>query len=128
MKAFILFFSVLFLSQIGFSQTEGMIKGTIIERGTQDPLPFCKIKATSGDKEFYAHSDFEGKYSLSGLLPGEYTLEIRFVGYEKATLEGVVVKPDTITIVNEELNNAPACRCICSFYIIPELQNPAVPK
>jgi len=96
--------TILFISAgFAFAQTgTGSIKGKITDKESGDPLPFVKIVVTqAGQQKGFASTDFDGKFLISSLAPGEYDVEARFVGYQPLRQEGVVVNSDSYTILND---------------------------
>ena len=79
-----------------FSQTGmGTIKGTVTDKESGDALPFVKVIVFQNDQQKgFAATDFDGKFLISSLTPGEYDVEVRFVGYQPVRQEGVVVNSD----------------------------------
>ena len=83
MKKIIKIFSLLlFLGTItisGISQT-GKIEGTVLDADNNEPLPFVNIIIQNTN--IGTTSDFDGKFSFTGVTPGFVTLQASFVGYE----------------------------------------------
>ncbi|WP_070137531.1 TonB-dependent receptor [Crocinitomix algicola] len=101
--------AILFLSgSLGFAQVgTGSIKGTVTDKNTGEALPFVKVVALNGgQQQGFASTDFDGKFLVSSLAPGEYTIEVRFVGYNTVQLEGVVVNSDKLTQLDVELSTS----------------------
>lgn len=99
-KAFFLFFS---LSVCGFAsfaqQTElpkgnGKISGQVLDNDSNQPVEFANIvlldpkttKAVDGTV-----CDMDGKFTLTKLAEGTYTLTVTFIGYETKTIENITV-------------------------------------
>jgi len=93
-------FSKLFtlLLIIGFSliastlwaQQKGSIKGTVTDKESGETLPGVNViikGSTSG-----AATNIDGEYTIQGLRPGVYTLEVSYVGYQKTLLTGIEVE------------------------------------
>lgn len=91
-----------------FAQTGlGSIKGTVKDKESGEPLPFVKILVMqNGQQKGFAATDFDGKFLVSSLPPGEYDVEIRFVGYQPVRQEGVVVSSDRYTILPMEMGSS----------------------
>ena len=109
LKKLKLLFAILLLSgSFGFSQTgTGSIKGSVVDKSTGEPLPFVKVVAfQGGQQKGFAATDFDGKYQISSLAPGEYAIEVRFVGYTSIRKEGVVVNSDKLTTLPLELSTS----------------------
>ncbi|MBN4071202.1 carboxypeptidase-like regulatory domain-containing protein [Crocinitomix catalasitica] len=88
-----------------FAQTGvGSIKGKILDKETGEPLPFVKVVVQQGGQQKgFAATDFDGNYIISALSPGEYDLEVRFVGYGSIRQEGVIVNSDKYTILKLQM-------------------------
>lgn len=95
-------------ASFGYAQTgTGSIKGTVVDKSTGEALPFVKVVAfQSGQQQGFAATDFDGKFLISSLSPGEYAVEVRFVGYQTIRKEGVVVNSDRYTILPLELGTS----------------------
>lgn len=109
LKKLKLFLAILLLSvSSGFAQTgTGSIKGTVLDKSTGEPLPFVKVVAfQGGQQKGFAATDFDGKFLISSLSPGEYAVEVRFVGYTSIRKEGVLVNSDKLTSLPLELGTS----------------------
>lgn len=107
LKKLKLLFAILFLSgSFGFSQTgTGSIKGSVNDKISGEALPFVKVVAfQGGQQKGFAATDFDGKFLISSLSPGEYAIEVRFVGYTTIRKEGVVVSSDRYVVLPLELS------------------------
>ena len=95
MKFKLLFFTLL-LTAVSFSQNKGTITGTLTDKDANNQsLPFANVllKGTS----IGTNTDIDGKYTLT-VLPGSYTLQLSFVGYESVEIPVTVIANETITI------------------------------
>lgn len=82
----------------------GSIQGVIKDKVTGELLPFVNVLLEkNGTQKGGASTDFDGKYKLSSLEAGEYTLKITFIGYEKLQINGVLVKSGKITFKDIDL-------------------------
>ena len=75
--------------------TTGKIAGKIFDAKTKDVLPGANVTVEGtamGDA-----SDVDGAYSIINLPPGEYTLIVSMMGYQKTRLENVKVRIDMTT-------------------------------
>lgn len=91
---------VLVFSTNSWAQT-GIIKGRIVDAETKETLPGVNvlIKGTS----FGAATDIDGFYEIRAIRPGQYSLEISYVGYERKLYTGIQVKASEETVLNVEL-------------------------
>jgi hypothetical protein len=109
LKKLKLLLAILLLSvSSGFAQTgTGSIKGAVLDKSTGEPLPFVKVVAfQGGQQKGFAATDFDGKFLISSLAPGEYAVEVRFVGYTSIRKEGVLVNSDKLTSLPLELSTS----------------------
>ncbi|MFO7444983.1 MAG: TonB-dependent receptor, partial [Ignavibacteriaceae bacterium] len=80
--------TLLFLQIITISlYADGNIRGTIQDAQTNDPLPYSNIVLLG--TSWGASADAEGRYNISSIPAGTYTLRASYVGYktEEATVE-----------------------------------------
>ncbi len=107
MKQFFLF-TILLFTLVAQAQENGTIAGTLTDKESADgqPLPFASvvIKGTTQGST----SDFDGNFIIDNVVPGTYTLEISFVGYETIEVPNIVVESNKITRVNTGLGASAA--------------------
>jgi len=109
LKKLNLLFAILLLSVSSvFAQTgTGTIKGTVTDKTSKEALPFVKVLVfQGGQQKGFAVTDFDGKYQISSLSPGEYAVEVRFIGYTTIRKEGVLVSSDRLTTLPLELSTS----------------------
>ncbi|MBI1939215.1 MAG: TonB-dependent receptor [Ignavibacteriales bacterium] len=97
----IFFLSVLFASiQITAQEKEpaGTIKGKVLD--SEGLFPLIGVNISVKDKNIGTASDLYGKYELSKLPIGSYTLIFSYIGYEKVTKTDIIVRPDKITFLD----------------------------
>lgn len=99
-KIFIAIF--VFINAIAFSQSSGIIQGTVYDKEVEnEPLPFANvfIKGTTTGTT----TEFEGTYSIK-VAPGTYTLVYSFIGYKTIEVPNIVVKADETITINQTLS------------------------
>lgn len=91
-----------------FGQSQrGEIRGVVKDAKTKQPLDFVQVAVLlNGYNSGGAVSDLDGKYSISALTPGKYTVLASFLGYAKVEIRDVLVKPDQITFLDIEMDEA----------------------
>ena len=99
--AFSLALVVLIASPI-FAQNNGRISGKITDASTGEDLPFANI-AIEGTN-FGSVSDRFGYYQISGVPFGNYTLIVRYVGYENYSSNIVLDNANNPTTVDIKIN------------------------
>jgi len=106
MKHLILSMLLVLLTNFSFGQPgTGTIKGIITDKSDKSVLPFVKIIIidSASNQIGFAATDFDGKYLISNIAPGNYLLEVKFIGY--AIIKSKVsVYADSIQIINHELS------------------------
>ena len=90
-KSIIIATLLLIMPSISFA---GIVKGKIIEQGTNEPLTGATIVANDGQG---TSADIDGNYSLK-LQNGTYTLTVRFIGFKTMIKENVKVTGDELII------------------------------
>ena len=90
-KSIIIATLLLIMPSISFA---GIVKGKIIEQGTNEPLTGATIVANDGQG---TSADIDGNYSLK-LKNGTYTLTVRFIGFKTMIKENVKVTGDELII------------------------------
>ena len=102
-------FSIIWLLIPGISvttaadnRTDGFIKGQIRDAETNEPLVGVNVILYGTTRG--ASTDEEGEYRIDNVAPGVYTLEIRYIGYDKMMVPDVVVRPNRPTTINKKLS------------------------
>ncbi|WP_027394870.1 TonB-dependent receptor [Aquimarina latercula] len=98
------FFTVIALFYLGlnFAQETGSIAGTLLDKEVNNqPLPFANIVIVGTTQG--TSSDFDGKYEITNITPGTYTLEFSFTGYETLRIPDVVIEPNKVTVIDTAL-------------------------
>lgn len=104
-KFSVLLFSAVFcFVSLAFSQSEtqnGKIAGQIVDSKSGKPIIGANI-AIKGTTQGAA-TDLDGKYMISGIQPGNYTIRISYISYAKKEITGVEVAPGKTTRLNASL-------------------------
>ncbi len=90
-KSIIIATLLLIMPSISFA---GIVKGKIIEQGTNEPLTGATIVANDGQG---TSADIDGNYSLK-LQNGTYTLTVRFIGCRTMVKDNVKVTGDELVL------------------------------
>ena len=94
------------MSAAGFAQGTGKISGTISDKKTGETLIGVTVKLKGSTKGMA--TDVDGKYSITGLANGKYTVVYQYIGYAGKEISEVEVNGGKNTILNvilEESNN-----------------------
>ena len=63
------------------------LSGIVVEEDSGEPLTGALIKINGIEKEYY--TDFDGRFSIEALIPGNYDIEISYISFESTTLEKI---------------------------------------
>jgi Ca-activated chloride channel homolog len=86
---------------IAFSSPSGEIKGVVKEKGTGEAIPFATIRLMQkGVFIAGAASDLDGRYSFKNVVPGDYDVEVTYIGYEKRMITNVKVAEGKVSYVD----------------------------
>ena len=66
----------------GLFAQNGIIKGKITDKASNEPIPFANVLLIGTDNG--TTTDENGAYEIGGLAPGLYSIRVSFVGYEDA--------------------------------------------
>lgn len=102
-NVYLTFIFIIVMGCAAIAQT-GSIKGKVIDKTTNEPLPFASVVAEmNGTQAGGAQTDFDGNFTIKPLGPGTYTLKASFVGYNPTQVTGVIVSVDKITFADVKL-------------------------
>lgn len=89
-KTFILIIILLCSATAGWA---GVLKGSITDKQTKEPLTGAAIQVVGGTQG--AVADMDGNYKLE-LKNGTYNLTVRYIGYKTVSLNNIKVKGETV--------------------------------
>ncbi len=119
--AIFLFFLLFGVSNI-FAGTTGKIAGRVIDAETREAL--VGVSVLVAGTNYGAATDIEGDFYISNLAPGKYTLVFSSVGYNKVTVENIMVRIDLTTRVDAELTST----SVNLNEIVVQAQQPLITK
>jgi hypothetical protein len=99
MRKFLLLLSISLLTTIAYSQT-GNIRGFVYDKSSGEPIMFCNVilqGTTIG-----ASTDVNGMYNISKVLAGDYTLTVKYIGYNTSEVN-ITLKPGKVLTQNLEI-------------------------
>jgi hypothetical protein len=110
-KLNLLLVCVLLTTVYGFSQSGlGTVRGSVRDEKTKAPIFGCRVLLKQdGTVKGGANTDFDGKFQINSVTPGEYDVEIRNEGegYQSSLTTGVIISADKITFLdNMDLGKA----------------------
>ncbi len=97
-----LLITALLLAMPAPSQRLGEIRGAVLDRATQHPLPGATVAVL--DTERGTVADAEGRFALPRMPAGVHRLRVSMIGYAAIVRTDVVVRPRRVTDVEIELD------------------------
>ncbi len=98
--SFLLFF--ILLANV-YGGTTGKLTGKVIDAETKEPVVGANIILAGTN--FGAAADLDGYYFINSISPGTYSVIISSIGYNKVTVERVIIKIDLTTQLDVELTS-----------------------
>ena len=92
--------NLLFSTSI-YAQATGNIVGVITEEATGETLPGVNVRIVGTN--FGAATDIDGRFLIRSIRPGEYTIEITFIGFQVTQVTGIVVEAGKTTEIAQSL-------------------------
>ena len=101
LKRLTVFTLSMFIGFIAFAQSGGTIKGKMIDKSNNEPLPFANIVVFKGGSQVAGSmTDIDGRYTVSALTPGTYEIQASYVGYQPIKMSGIIVNDGKITFAD----------------------------
>ena len=104
MKLNILLVFSLVLFSLGISAQKGGVRGSVLDKESGEPIPSVIIILDDG-ANYVASSDFEGFYTIADVVPGEYNLRCKLMGYDTVNVK---INITAGQMLNYNLSLAPA--------------------
>lgn len=80
------------------------LRGVITDASSGETIPMANIVIKKNYTIVHGGAtDFDGRYIISPLSPGNYTVEVSYIGYATQTFSGVIISPSKSTELNVEL-------------------------
>jgi outer membrane receptor protein involved in Fe transport len=86
-----------------YGGTTGKLTGKVIDAETKEPVVGANIILAGTN--FGAAADLDGYYFINSISPGTYSVIISSIGYNKVTVERVIIKIDLTTQLDVELTS-----------------------
>lgn len=92
--------------QITYSDVHTTLRGYVYDADTKEPLPFVNVRLSRDGEEIAgASTDFEGLFEFSNPGAGRFTIDASFIGFEKRSLEDIVIKEGGGAFVHFGMSN-----------------------
>jgi Ca-activated chloride channel family protein len=100
MRTILFLLNLIFISAV-FAGSTGKITGTVKDDQTGQVLPGANIIILGTN--FGSSTDLIGNFLIINVPPGIYNVEASMLGYESMKVENIIVKADSVSIVNYSL-------------------------
>lgn len=94
-----LFATFLLLSILSLETIAGVVKGTIVDKQTKEPLTGATVQIAN--MNVGAAADINGNYTLT-IKNGTYTLSIKYIGYKPIEIKDLKIGNETIVNIEME--------------------------
>lgn len=87
------------LPAVAQGATAGLVSGTVLASGTDQPVAAAQVQLLG--TALGATTDARGRFTITGVAPGVWRLQVRAIGYTPVIVPDVVVgsaKPATVTV------------------------------
>jgi CarboxypepD_reg-like domain len=101
----ILLSNISLFSQERVLSNTGSISGILTDKVTGDPLIGANVIILHTSKG--AEADINGRYAITNVQPGMYTLVVSYIGYLSDTIDYFIMRPNLDTAINFALDAAP---------------------
>ncbi|WP_256004186.1 TonB-dependent receptor [Pedobacter deserti] len=98
LKALIMLIAGIIFSTTVFSQDSGRISGTVSDKKTGETVVGASVKLKGTNRGMA--TDANGKYILSGLSDGTYTIQVSYVGYLPTEITDITLSGGKLVTVN----------------------------
>jgi len=92
---------VLFSFSVVYAANTGKISGQVTDKETGEPLIGANVIVLETD--LGAATDVSGRFNILQVPPGQYSLQVNYIGYRQVTIREVRVRPDLTTQVDINL-------------------------
>lgn len=97
----LLIFSLIISINVYSQELKGSIRGRVLEKNTQLPLPFANVIIPG--TTYGASTDLNGNFVINNIPVGIYELRASVIGYKTVVINDVMVKPEKVVQINFEL-------------------------
>src|SRR5690242_9985037 len=91
---------ILTLSKLSAQEFTQTIRGTVVDKITQMPLPGANVIVINSNPFIGATTDMNGTFRISKVPVGNQSMKISYIGYKDITLPNVVVNSGKEVVLN----------------------------
>lgn len=109
---------MLFFAEAATSQSNQVVRGTIIDNITEVPIPGAKVVLLQGDTVLRALTDFDGNFRIENVALGRQKMLITYMGYKDAVFDNVQVTAGKETVLEirmeEDIRNVQEVKVVAN--------------
>ncbi len=121
-ELFFIPFLIIFLSGLAYAGTTGKLSGRVTDAQTGDPVVGANVIIEG--TYMGAAADVDGYYYINNIPPGDYTVIVSAVGYEKVVIKKVPIKIDLTFKLDVKMNQT----AVSTKEVVITAQRPLVQK
>jgi hypothetical protein len=96
--------SLLLFQSIIIAQTVQNVRGIVVDKISQSPLPGVAVVITSGTFQIGTSSDLDGNFKFKEVPVGKISLKLSYMGYKEILMQNVVLNAGKIVVVVSFIN------------------------
>ncbi len=97
----VIILSITLLCSVSLWAQQGIIKGTVTDAVTGDPVPFANVLVV--DTKIGASTDFDGNYKLA-VDTGTYDIRVDLISYDSYEIKDITVKSGEVVVCDVALS------------------------
>jgi hypothetical protein len=98
-----LLFSLFFFITASAQQPTQIIRGTVVDKITQMPLPGANVVVVNSNPINGAATDVDGKFRITNVPVGNHSIKVSFIGYKDLTLPSFEVNSGKEVVLNVQV-------------------------
>ncbi len=106
MKPFRVLFFLLIAQAASAQVTVQTIRGTVVDKETQIPIPGVRVELATISPVGLAVSDMDGKFRLDSIPVGRHNLLFTSMGYQPVVINNAELKPAKELILNIQMEES----------------------
>lgn len=92
--------SILLLHCITFAQTVQNVRGIVVDKISQTPLPGVAVVITNGTFQMSNSTDMDGNFKFKEVPVGKISLKFSYIGYKEILMQNVVLNAGKELVIN----------------------------
>lgn len=110
-------------TEVPLAPRSGVVKGKIVEKGSNVALEYANVAIYKSDDSSLVSGSIAndlGMFRLTGLDQGEYYVEVKFIGFDKLSLNNISVNKNKMQVDLGEIQLAPSSENIKEVKVVAQ--------